>query len=116
MLLFTRFMPSIPSEQGAAKFFGWAGYCKTAQKKEKIYLAERETEFFLIMDFNSFIKKHGRMINNIAVVTAVLIAVYVKIGDEEATTPFTVNDVFFIVGAFLAFGLLIMIKNKNKNG
>ena len=59
-----------------------------------------------------FFKKNAKAINNIAVVLVVLLAIYVKIHDEDATVHFQMGDVFIIAGAFLAFGFLYLIKKR----
>ena len=68
------------------------------------------------MNMTEFFRRNGRMINNIGVVVVVLLAIYVKMNDENAAVLFSVNDVFIIAGAFLAFGFLFMLKKyKSRN-
>ena len=64
------------------------------------------------MNFTEFLRRNGKIINNVGVVAAVLIAIYIKVNDENAAVLFGINDLFIIGGAFLAFGLLFMLKKK----
>ena len=67
------------------------------------------------MNFSEFMRRNGRIINNVAVVVVVLLAIYVKVNDENAAVRFDINDVFIIAGAFLAFGVLILLKKRKKD-
>ena len=66
------------------------------------------------MNITDFLRRHGKVINNVGVVLVVLLAVYVKMNDESGKVLFSINDVYIIVGFFLAFGFLIMLKKHRK--
>ena len=66
------------------------------------------------MNITEFLRRHGRVINNVAVVLVVLLAIYVKMNDESGKVLFSVNDVYIIGGFFLAFGFLSMLKKHRK--
>ena len=60
----------------------------------------------------SFLRRNFKTINNIAVVLVVLMAVYVKIHDEDAQITFKLGDVYIIAGVFLAFSFLYLFKKR----
>lgn len=65
-------------------------------------------------DIIDFLKKHSKMISNVAVVLLVLGAVYVKTSDPNAEPIFHMNDAYMLAGAVLAFILLNMIAKRQR--
>ncbi len=62
----------------------------------------------------SFFRKNGKVISNIAVVAVVLLAIYVKINDKETAVTFGVGDAYAIAGVFLAFLFLFWLKKRRQ--
>ena len=65
-------------------------------------------------DSMKFLRRHGKVINNVGVVLVVLLAIYVKMNDEGGAAFFKPQDAFIIGGAFLAFLLLYIFKKKKE--
>ena len=68
----------------------------------------------IVLKLSEFVRRNGRTINNVAVVLVVLLAIYVKVNDENARVLFSINDVYIIAGAFLAFAFLFMLKKRKQ--
>lgn len=56
-----------------------------------------------------FLKKHSKMVSNVAVLLLVLGAIYVKSSDPNAQPVFHMQDAYMLAGAVLAFIVLNMI-------
>lgn len=61
-----------------------------------------------------FMKKNAKIINNVGILVVVLLAVYVKMNDEDASVAFKLDDVYIIAGIFLAFCFLHFIRSRRK--
>lgn len=61
-----------------------------------------------------FLKKRARLISNVLVVIAVVVAIYIKWSGGESEIFFKENDVFIIGGIALGFVVLSFLKKRNK--
>ena len=59
-----------------------------------------------------FFKKRARVISNVLVVIAVVIAIYIKWSGDESEIFFKQNDVYIIGGIALGFVVLSFLKKR----